>query len=331
MSSSVNARSMQVPNVLHFCEENSITGTPFYLMEHVKVTHIPHTNKDHPIWTDAFCRELCLPTPIFHPFCLIKDSIFTEALPVGGPPTVHRETMVLCCVATLGTLHNVDVSAIGLDQFGKPSGYCQRQVCRRSYPFGAKHILGASMVATVQSGNPSLRSLHDRTEDLAREQHPSIGPLFSNPSDHTWSHFSHGHFFVTSYRRCTGDFLLNNLIFTEERGHWNVRAIVDWELSTLVCHCLFYPSASGCLHLREMDGWMWPMPVSLSMHLPVMISQRRSMHPHPAFHQRKHSWSTTVWFGSLNDPMPMTGHSTRCSLSSDLPPFVKEWVLGHLK
>lgn len=31
-----------------------------------------------------------------------------------------------------------------------------------------------------------------------------------------------------------GDFSLSNLIFARDHGKWNVRAIVDWELSTLV-------------------------------------------------------------------------------------------------
>ena len=145
---------------------------------------------------DALCREQCLPTPIFHPSYLIKDSMSTEALPVGHLITVHEQTTILfCCVATLGALHNVDVSAVGLDHFGKPFGYCRRQVFHRSCSLDVSRALGASMVEAVHSGDSACRSSHGRTEDLAREQHPSNRRLFVSPSDHTWSHFFPGPFF----------------------------------------------------------------------------------------------------------------------------------------
>ncbi|HJZ84231.1 MAG TPA: phosphotransferase family protein [Polyangia bacterium] len=83
----------RAPRPVHFCEDESVLGAKFYLMER------------------------------------ISGLILRKQLPPGlaiDPPTAQR----LCesFVDTLVELHALDYQAIGLDDFGKPSGYVERQV-----------------------------------------------------------------------------------------------------------------------------------------------------------------------------------------------------------
>jgi aminoglycoside phosphotransferase (APT) family kinase protein len=83
----------QVPRVVAFCEDASVLGAPFYLMERV------------------------------------RGLILRSRLPAGlapAPSTVSR----LCgsMVETLVALHGLDYAAAGLGAFGNPEGYALRQV-----------------------------------------------------------------------------------------------------------------------------------------------------------------------------------------------------------
>ena len=82
-----------VPDVLALCEDASVIGTAFYVMDHV----------DGRIFSDP-------------------------RLP--GLETDARRALYLSTVAGLASIHGVDVEAAGLAGLGPPAGYLERQVTR---------------------------------------------------------------------------------------------------------------------------------------------------------------------------------------------------------
>ncbi len=85
--------AVPVPRVLVFCEDESVIGTPFYVMEHV------------------------------------PGRVFTDrALP--GCEKAERAAIYGDMARVLAELHKVDWRAVGLEGFGKPQGYVARQVRR---------------------------------------------------------------------------------------------------------------------------------------------------------------------------------------------------------
>jgi aminoglycoside phosphotransferase (APT) family kinase protein len=84
-----------VPRVIALCEDDSVIGAPFYVME----------------WIDGH---------------VVRDS-----LPPEFPDTVEtRRAMSSALVETLLQLHAIDPDAIGLSGFGHPDGFLGRQVRR---------------------------------------------------------------------------------------------------------------------------------------------------------------------------------------------------------
>jgi len=87
------------PVPIHFCEDHNVIGCDFYLMNYIEGVVI---RREYP-------AELQL-----------------------GPDEIRQQLFNFFDV--LGDLHSVDLKAAGLDNFGKPVGYVQRQVdgwCRR--------------------------------------------------------------------------------------------------------------------------------------------------------------------------------------------------------
>jgi aminoglycoside phosphotransferase (APT) family kinase protein len=84
-----------VPGVIALCEDESIIGARFYVME----------------WIDGH--------------------VVRDALPVEFPDTMAtRQAMSSALIETLLQLHRVDPNAVGLGNFGHPEGFLTRQVRR---------------------------------------------------------------------------------------------------------------------------------------------------------------------------------------------------------
>lgn len=87
--------SVPVPRMLHYCEDDSLIGTPFYVMERVE-GRVLHDN----------------------------------ALPEFSP--TERAAYYAAMNETLAKLHSVDFEAEGLSGFGKVGGFIERQIRRWS-------------------------------------------------------------------------------------------------------------------------------------------------------------------------------------------------------
>jgi aminoglycoside phosphotransferase (APT) family kinase protein len=90
-----------VPRAIALCEDPSVNGAPFYVMEY---------------------RE---------------GVIIAESLPAGYAETEQaRRDIGLGMIRTLARLHAVDYNAVGLGDFGRPEGYLERQVRRWNEQWG---------------------------------------------------------------------------------------------------------------------------------------------------------------------------------------------------
>jgi aminoglycoside phosphotransferase (APT) family kinase protein len=147
-----------VPNVPLLCEDGSIIGTPFYVMD------------------------------------FLEGRIFRDpAMPEVD--AAERAQIYSAMSDTLAKLHRVDWQGVGLEGFGKPTGYLARQITlwSRQYEAGKTHDIPEMdrLIAWLPSHIPA----DERT---------------------TISH---------------GDFRLENLMIAPDRP--NVLATLDWELATL--------------------------------------------------------------------------------------------------
>ncbi|MFB8757983.1 phosphotransferase family protein [Streptomyces sp. NPDC059852] len=156
--SALHPTSVPVPRPLLLCEDEEVLGAPFYLMEFVEGT--PYRTAD-------------------------------QLAPLG--PQRTRDA-VLSLVDTLVGLHAVDPASVGLEDFGRPEGFLDRQLRRWGKQLDAS-----------------------RNRDLAGidELHATLGRRLPDSPAPTVIH---------------GDYRLDNvLIGPDDR----IKAILDWEMSTL--------------------------------------------------------------------------------------------------
>ncbi|MFJ8780801.1 phosphotransferase family protein [Streptomyces sp. NPDC102476] len=142
------------------------------------------------------CRD---PEVIGAPFCVV-DFVEGTVLRDGDdaavlPPDEARQAAD-ALVDALVALHSVDASDVGLDDFGRPDGYLERQVRRWRGQW--------EKVATRSL--PDVDELHGR---LARAVPVSGAPAIVH-----------------------GDYRLDNTILAPD-GFGRLAAIVDWEMATL--------------------------------------------------------------------------------------------------
>lgn len=143
----------------HLCEDESVIGSMFYIMQFID---------GRVLWDPAL------------PEIARQD----------------RDAYFQAMIDTLAKVHSVDIDAVGLADYGRPSGYLQRQISLWT------------------------RQYHDSQTDSVPDMHYLMNALCDLcPADDEQVSLVHG------------DFRLDNMIFHPERAE--VLALVDWELSTL--------------------------------------------------------------------------------------------------
>eukprot|EP00252_Welwitschia_mirabilis_P008884 TRINITY_DN21132_c0_g1_i1.p1 TRINITY_DN21132_c0_g1~~TRINITY_DN21132_c0_g1_i1.p1 ORF type:complete len:833 (+),score=156.89 TRINITY_DN21132_c0_g1_i1:185-2683(+) len=159
--------NVPVPKVFCLCHDANIIGTPFYIMEY------------------------------------LEGRIFMEPGLVGIDPK-QRRAIYLSIAKTLAAIHNVDVDAVGLGNYGNRENYCKRQVER-----WAKQYLASTGYGKAERSPKMLELInwlqaHIPVEDSIKGSKSGL---------------------------VHGDFRIDNLLFhpNEER----VIGVLDWELSTL--------------------------------------------------------------------------------------------------
>ncbi|MFM0006479.1 phosphotransferase [Paraburkholderia dipogonis] len=186
MLTALGQTPVPVARAFHLCEDRDVIGSMFYVMSF----------EDGRIFWNPALPEV----------------------PVG-----ERGAIYDALLGTMAALHDVDVEAVGLADYGRPGNYFARQidVWTKQYRAAQTDVLESieALIAwlpahcPVEAGKPSL--VH-------------------------------------------GDFRIDNLIFT--RGSSQVRAVLDWELSTLgnpladlayFCMCLRLPPNG---HIAGLEG-----------------------------------------------------------------------------
>jgi aminoglycoside phosphotransferase (APT) family kinase protein len=156
--SALYAAGFPVPRPFVLCEDDEVIGTTFFVME------------------------------------FVEGRIFWD-LDLPGLEAAERTAIYDHVNETIAQLHNYDYAAIGLEDYGKPGNYFERQISRWSGQYRA------SETSTVDAMNSLMEWL---PENIPNDDSASL---------------------------VHGDFRLDNMILhaTEPR----VIAVLDWELSTI--------------------------------------------------------------------------------------------------
>ncbi len=150
----------RVPEVLAVCEDPAAIGAPFYLMER------------------------------------IEGEVIVSSVPAALDTPAERRRIGEQLIDSLVEIHGVDWRAAGLEGFGKPTGYLERQLRR----FGGLWELNKTREI------PAVESVRG----WLAEHVPSSGPA-------TIVH---------------GDFRLGNTLFAHEAPA-RLAAVLDWEMATI--------------------------------------------------------------------------------------------------
>jgi aminoglycoside phosphotransferase (APT) family kinase protein len=159
VTQALHAQGFPVARPLALCEDATVIGTPFFVMEHV-------AGRVH--WDPRLI-----------------------GVPAGG-----RRVIYAAMADALARLHKIDIDTAGLGEYGRRDGYFARQIARWSEQY-----------------------LASRTRDI-----PSMDALVAWLRDHQPA--GSGRTAILH-----GDYRLDNVIFDPEAPV--VRALIDWELSTL--------------------------------------------------------------------------------------------------
>ena len=180
--SALAGTDVPVARTYHLCNDESIIGSMFYLMEYVEA---------RVFWNPAL-----------------------PELQSGQRRAIYAEM-----VRVLAALHSVDITAVGLADYGKPGNYFERQVSRWSTQYRASE-----------------------TETIPAMEHLLQWLPANMPADDGRVSLVHG------------DFRLDNMLFHPEENR--VLALVDWELSTLGHP--FADLAYQCMQLRMAHDGIMP-------------------------------------------------------------------------
>ncbi|KAJ3055488.1 hypothetical protein HK097_010347 [Rhizophlyctis rosea] len=155
-----------VPEVFTLCEDPAVIGTPFYIMQFL----------DGRIFTDQRLLDV---------------------------PSSDRKAYYYSIIDTLARLHRADYKSLGLEDFGKPKGFYERQI---------RTLVGVSKAqgqVTDAKGNAvgDLDRLNDAIAWFKRNQVADEATIVH------------------------GDFKLDNVVFHPTTS--NVIGVLDWEMSTI--------------------------------------------------------------------------------------------------
>jgi aminoglycoside phosphotransferase (APT) family kinase protein len=150
--------AVPVPNMICLCEDESIIGRAFFVMELVE-----------------------------------GRIIWDQSLPASEP--TERAAIFAEMNRVIAALHQVDLAAVGLSDYGKPGNYFERQISRWTKQYRASQTENIEAMESLIDWLPKNIPIGDETSLVH------------------------------------GDFRLDNMIFhpTESK----VLAVLDWELSTL--------------------------------------------------------------------------------------------------
>jgi aminoglycoside phosphotransferase (APT) family kinase protein len=156
----VEGARVRTPRVLAVCQDLEVIGAPFYLMERV------------------------------------DGDVITDVIPSALDSPAERAQIADELIEALVELHSVDWAAVGLDGFGKPTGYLERQLRRFAGLWE-----------------------HNRTRDI--EEIDEVGAwLAANLPESPAATIVHG------------DYRLGNTMFARSAPARLV-AILDWEMATI--------------------------------------------------------------------------------------------------
>ncbi len=172
----LNKTDVPIPKTFAYCEDSSVIGTPFFLMEHV------------------------------------KGKIFWDLL-LPESSAEERRKIYLSMNETIAKLHSVDFKTIGLGDYGKYENYMARQIHRWSKQYKDSETQHISEIENLIDWLP---------KNIPEDEETSI---------------------------VHGDFRLDNMVF--DKDSLEVKAILDWELSTLGS-----PIADFTYHMMA-----WRLPV----------------------------------------------------------------------
>lgn len=172
-----------VPRALHLCEDDDVIGSMFYLMS-------------------------------FEQGKIYWDAALPEFEPADRPAIYDSMNQ------TLASLHNIDLEATGLTDYGRPGNYFERQINRWSQQYEA-------------SATEDIAAMNQLMKWLPANMPPDDGRI----------------------SLLHGDFRLDNMMFhpTEKR----VIALLDWELSTIghpLADLSYYCMSLRLPGLGEMKG-----------------------------------------------------------------------------
>ncbi len=171
--SALHGTAVPVPRPVALCQDTAVIGAPFYLME----------------WVDGVV------------FRTSEDAKILTAAQAG---TVSERFADM-----LATIHGLDVTAVGLDGFGRPAGYLARQLTRwqRQWELSVtREVPGyADLVARLAAGLPGA------------DGPGGPGEAGAGSGGGTLVH---------------GDFRIDNMLI-EPAPQPRIAAVVDWEMSTL--------------------------------------------------------------------------------------------------
>ena len=181
------ATDVPVPEMLHLCDDDAIVGTPFYVMAYMDGR-------------------------------VVQD----PALPDASDPA-ERSAIYDAMNDVLARLHRVDWQAVGLEGFGKPGHYIERQIARWSKQYQAS-----------------------KTHDI-----PAMDRLIEwlphNVPEGDETAIAHG------------DYRLGNVMLHPDKPE--IIALLDWELATLghplsdlAYNCIPYHLPAGQPGLRGVVG-----------------------------------------------------------------------------